>query len=136
MLQIVIDTWVLHEASEGNPCAIELLNSIYHKCHRITVDRNNKILTEYRSVPGQFIARWLTLISSRKIIKTKIRKRCKNILSCRRDMKFVYACLNCSDTRVIVSEEYHFVSHRDKLAKKGIKLLDMEEALGICSQQS
>lgn len=135
-MQIVVDTWVLYKASEGNQCAIELLNNIYHKCHRITVDTKNEILTEYRSVPGQFIARWLTLISSRKIIKTRSRKRCKNILDCHKDMKFVYVCLNCSTARIIISEEHHFVAHRDELLKKGIRLLSMNEGLGISRQQS
>jgi len=76
-----------------------------------------------------FISEWLTLISSRKTVKIKIKKTCKNILNCKRDMKFVYICLNHSSDNLIVSEDHHFVNNGDKLLKKGIRLLSIDEAL-------
>jgi len=128
-VNFVVDTWVLYKAHEGKHEAIELLFNIYSKYHKVFVDKNGKILTEYRSVPGVFISRWLTLISSRRILKVKIKKRCKNILNCRKDMKFVYVCLNCQRVKMIISEDYHFVRNSDKLLKKGIELLGLNEAL-------
>ena len=130
-MNFVVDTWALYRAYEGKHEAITLLFRIYSKYHKVFVDKNGKILTEYRSVPGVFISRWLTLISSRSIVKIKTKKRCKNILNCRKDMKFVYVCLNCKRVRMIVSEEYHFAKNRDKLLKKGIELLGLNEALAI-----
>jgi hypothetical protein len=115
-VNFVVDTWVLHRAYEGKQEAIELLFGIYRKHHKVFVDKNGKILTEYRSVPGR-------------IVKIKIRKRCRNILNCRKDMKFVYVCLNCQRVKKIISEDYHFVKNSDKLLKKGIKLLGLDEAL-------
>jgi hypothetical protein len=128
-VNFVVDTWVLHRAYEGKQEAIELLFGIYRKHHKVFVDKNGKILTEYRSVPGVFASKWLTLTSSRRIVKIKIRKRCRNILNCRKDMKFVYVCLNCQRVKKIISEDYHFVKNSDKLLKKGIKLLGLDEAL-------
>ena len=130
-MNFVVDTWALYRAYEGKHEAITLLFRIYSKYHKVFVDKNGKILTEYRSVPGVFISRWLTLISSRSIVKIKTKKRCKNILNCRKDMKFVYVCLNRKRVRMIVSEEYHFAKNRDKLLKKGIELLGLNEALAI-----
>lgn len=47
-------------------------------------------------------------------------------------MKFVYVCLNCRWVKIIVSEEHHFVKNRDKLLKKGIELLGLNEAIEVC----
>ena len=131
-MNFVVDTWVLYRASERKREAIELLFNIYRKYHKVFVDKNGKILKEYRTVPGVFISKWLTHISSRSLIKIRIKKRCKNILNCRRDMKFVYVCLNCRRVEIIVSEEHHFVKNRGKLLKKGIELQSLNEALEVC----
>jgi len=130
-MKVVVDTWVLHQASKGNHDAIEVLDKIYKNCHKVCYDEENKILTEHKSVPGLFVAKWLTLIITRKKIKIKIKKRCKNILGHRKDMKFVYVCLNSSNLNVIISEDHHFINNSDKLLKKGIQLLSLKDALNI-----
>ena len=130
---IVLDTWVLRRAAEGHRDAIEVLHKIYQNCHKICYDDQNKIIKEHRSVQNQFVSQWLKLIYSRKKIKVKIRKTCGNILGHKKDMKFVYACLNYPNKseRYIISEDHHFVINRDKLLKKGICLLSLQEALQI-----
>ena len=130
-LHFVIDTWVLYRARDGERKAIELLWNINEKCHKVSIDKIGEILKEYRSVPGVFISRWLQVVSLRKIVKVNIRKRCKNLLNHKKDMKFVYVCLNCSSAKSIISEEYHFVNNRDELLKKGIRVLSLDEALEV-----
>jgi len=136
---LVIDSWVLHQAARGNTNAIQLLYDIYKKCHKICIDNSNKIMTEYRDVPegpGGFVSWWLRTISPRKIIKIRIKVRCQNILGHRKDMKFVYVSLNQSSADTIVSEDHHFLNNSDKLLKKGIRLLSLDDALDICQVQS
>lgn len=140
-MKLIVDTTILCRASEGNRAAIELLKNIYDKCHRVCVDvqiqNKSKILTEYRSVSGSFVSQWLMLIYSRKIRKIRIKKTCKNFLKCKRDMKFVYVCLNSQSVSTIISEDYHFVNNADELLKRGIKLYNLEDALEeFCKKQS
>jgi arginyl-tRNA--protein-N-Asp/Glu arginylyltransferase len=135
-VNFVVDTWVLHKASEGNNEAINVLYNIATKYHKVFVDKAGEILKEYRSVNNSFVSRWLILISSRGIIKVAIKKRCKNILGCRRDMKFVYVCINCNSVRTIVSEDYHFTKNSSKLLKIGIKLLTLVEAAEVSAKQN
>lgn len=135
-MNFVVDTWVLHKASEGNNEAINVLHNIATKHHKVFVDKNGKILKEYRSVNNFFVSKWLSLIYSRGIIKVTIKKRCKNILGCRRDMKFVYVCINCNSVRTIVSEDHHFIRNSSKLLKMGIKLLTLAEAAKVSARQN
>jgi hypothetical protein len=137
-VKLVIDSWVVGRALEGNKKAEELLNRIYDHCHKICVDKSGNILKEYRGlVDGcdentsgrQFVTRWFTVVSQRKIRKVEISEKCGRILDDRRDMKFVYVCLNEDAIVFIVSEEYHFVNGRDRLKNRGIELLSLDDAL-------
>jgi hypothetical protein len=135
-LNFVVDTWVLYKAHEQNREAILVLANIYKKCHKVFVDNEGEILTEYRSIKGDtFITKWLTLVVARRVIKIMIKKRCKNILNHRKDMKFVYVCLNCRVVKSIVSEDYHFVKNSAKLLKKRITLLSLNDALELAKRQ-
>ena len=132
-MNFVVDTWVLHRADENQINAIDFLNS-FKKGHKIFIDKNSgdnksKILTEYRSVHGLFISQWLKSVLPKRIIKVVIKKRCKNFLKCKRDMKFVYVCLNSKKVNRIVSEDHDFSNNSDSLLAKGINLLDIENAL-------
>lgn len=134
-MNFVVDTWVLYEANKRKREAIDFLYNLYKNFHKIFVDSDGKILTEYRSVPGVFISQWLTLMSSRRIVKVKIKKRCKNILNCKKDMIFVYVCLNCRWVKIIVSEEHHFIKNSSKLQKIGIRLLCINKALEVSKER-
>jgi len=135
-VNFVVDTSVLYTASEGKHEAINFLRNVYLKCHRVYVDSNGKILTEYRSVHGVFISQWLKLVSTRRIQKVKIKKRCENILCCKRDMVFVYVCLNCRWVKIIVSEDHHFTKNSGKLLRRGIRLFCLNDALEASKQQN
>jgi len=128
----VIDTWVLGRASDGNILARKVLMNVYNNNHKICVDKaetGSKILKEYKSIKG-FSLMWYKYITTRKkkIKKIIIKNKCKNILRHRKDMKFVYVCLNCK-CKDIVSEHYHFVKNEDQLKCFSIDLRDLNTAL-------
>lgn len=135
-MNFVVDTWVLFEAKERNSDAVSFLFVISSNDHKIFVDKDGQILKEYKGVNDIFVYRWLTAVISRGIIKVKIRKKCKNILNHRKDMKFVYVYLSCRRVKTIVSEDYHFTKNRDKLLKKGITLLGLTDALVLSKKRS
>ena len=72
----------------------------------------------------------------KKYTKSQDQKNLQNILNCKKDMKFIYVCINCRQVKMIISEEYHFLKNRDKLLKKGIRLLDLCEGLELSEQQN
>lgn len=127
-MNFVVDTWVLYRANEKNKVAIKFLYT-FKKGHNVFVDKKGEILKEYKSVHGLLVSQWLKQVLSKRIVKVKIKKRCKNILGCKKDMKFVYVCLNSSKVDTIVSEDHHFSNNSNSLLAKGINLLDIENAL-------
>ncbi len=137
-MDLVVDTWVLCRAAEGDRRAIEVLKKIYCNCHRICCDEGGKILQEYRGkikdFNDTFVAQWFKLISSRKIKKVKIKKRIKrDIVKDKWDRKFVNVCLNLKGQGIkyIISEDYKFVDDSGNLLKIRIELLDLDKALKI-----
>jgi hypothetical protein len=131
-LNLVVDTWVLFRAKDGDADAILFLGKIIKHNHKVYVDAKGKIITEYESCKCTFARKWLQTIGSRGFAKVRCKKTCKNFLNCTRDMKFVYVCLNSNGSvKDIVSEDYHFVKGRALLLKRGIRQLDLAVALPL-----
>lgn len=140
---LVVDTWVLEYAStprgqltesqiELHSKAVELLARIIHRCHRVILDYNGDILSEYSSHIRGFVGEWLQMVA-RYPMKVQYRPRSRVRLQANfdpNDLKFLEVAIN-SPHRIVISGDSDFLTIKENpdILSQNIRILDLEEAL-------
>lgn len=138
---VVLDTWLLAKAStfpkdsmESDEVskAAELLFRILHKCHRIVLDEEGEMLTEYERHKSEFIRRWLIQI---RMYTDKVMFRSRTPLKIRKplhinDVKFIEVTVKSPHKTLITGDsDLLKIKENEEIKRLGIKIMDVDEAL-------
>ncbi len=139
---LVIDTWVLEKAStpRNNPTetqieiqskAVELLARIVSQCHRVVLDYDGEILSEYSRHIRGFVGEWLQMVMK---YPQKMQYRPRGHVPLSNfdpaDVKFLEVAVN-TPHRIVVSGESDFLTKKEdpQVLSQEIRILDLGEAL-------
>ena len=135
-MEIVIDTWLMERASSDDK-VIQLLNVIIEKCHKIVLDYDTEILSEYsRHMKGYAKKFFAKCVMEGKIdyraqadLHEEFRKKAIDP----DDIKFLCVCVNTID-KIFITGDRKLLKHKNQLKKQfEMHILDVDEALYLLS---
>ena len=135
-MEIVIDTWLMERAS-SDVKAVQLLKVIIEKCHKIILDYDAEILSEYSRHMKGYAKKFFAKCSMEGKIDYKAQANLHEEFRKKAidpdDIKFLCVCINTVH-KIFIKGDRKLLKHKNQLKKRfKVHILDVVEALHLLS---